>query len=179
MHNPNPTTLVLPTLAPHHPFNVENKYADLYRGIAPTEDQARFYGMVTNIDENVGRLRSELDEMGVADSTILIFMSDNGSGGGVSQLDKDGHVTEGPCNYNAGMRGMKGWEYEGGHRVPLLIHCPPTVLGPRTISGHDKNKGGQICNELTAYVDIMPTVLDLTNTPMPEGHQFHLSLIHI
>ena len=176
MHNPNATTpcpACLPALAPHHPFNVENKYANIYREIAPTEKQARFYGLVTNIDENVVRLRSELDEMGVADNTILIFMSDNGSGGGVSQLDKDGHVTEGPCNYNAGMRGMKGWEYEGGHRVPLLIHCPPTVLGPRTISGHDKNKGGQICNELTAYVDIMPTVLDLTNTPMPEGRQFH------
>lgn len=168
-----PFFVYIATNAPHHPFNVEDKYADRYRGIAPTEDQARFYGMVTNIDENVGKLRSKLDEMGLANNTILIFMSDNGSGGGVSQLDKDGHVTEGPCNYNAGMRGMKGWEYEGGHRVPLLIHCPPCVLGPRTAASHEETGGGQVCNELTAYVDIMPTVLDLTNALVPEGRQFH------
>lgn len=175
-----PFFVYIATNAPHHPFNVENKYADMYRGIAPTEDQARFYGMVTNIDENVGMLRSKLDDMGLADNTILIFMSDNGSGGGVSNLDADGHVTEGPCNYNAGMRGVKGWEYEGGHRVPFLLHCPPFVLGNRLASSLSESEekdgshgGGQVCNELTAYVDVMPTILDLTDTPVSDSRHFH------
>ncbi len=146
---------------PHSPWNVEDRYKDIYKDIAPSEQRARFYGTVTNVDENLGRLRVKLDELGIADNTILIFMTDNGSGGGVS-CENDGRVIEGPCNYNAGMRGVKGWEYEGGHRVPFFLHCP--AIGA---------VGGRDISELTSYTDFMPTILDFCGVKVPPGKSFH------
>ena len=67
--------------------------------------------MIANIDDNVGEMRSFLKDLGIADNTIFIFTTDNGtsSGSGV---------------FNAGMRGKKGSHYDGGHRVPFFIHWP-------------------------------------------------------
>ena len=147
------------TNAPHGPLNVEPRYIDMYRDEAPDESKARFYGMVTNIDENVGKLRQELEALGLADDTIIVFMTDNGSCGGVT-LGEDSHVDEGPFNYNAGMRGKKGSEYEGGHRVPFILHHP------------DMSTAQQF-NELTTYIDFMPTMLDLCHIDVPEERSFH------
>lgn len=146
---------------PHGPWNIEDRYSDLYKDVAPSEQRARFYGTVTNVDENVGRLRAKLDELGIADNTIVIFMTDNGSGGGVT-CDEHGHVEEGPCNYNAGMRGTKVWEYEGGHRVPFFLYCPAVGV-----------QGGKDIGELTSYVDFMPTLLDLCGVKVPSERSFH------
>lgn len=142
------------TNAPHSPFNVEPRYRDLYTGQTKNEQYARFLGMVTNIDENFGRLRARLQELDLEDNTILIFMSDNGQtgmGGGRAEEV-----------YNAGMRGMKGSPYEGGHRVPFFIRWPDgRITGARTVS------------ELAGYVDIMPTLLSLCNVRVPEHRTFH------
>jgi len=146
---------------PHGPWNVERRYWEPYEDTAPTENRARFYGTVANIDENVGELRAKLDELGIADNTIVVFMTDNGSGGGVT-CGPDGHVEEGPCNYNAGMRGVKGWEFEGGHRVPFLLYRPSC----NTSDGRD-------VDVLTSYTDFMPTILDLCGVEVPEGRTFH------
>jgi len=135
----------LSTNAPHGPYNVADKYADLYRGDVP-EGRARFYGMITNIDENMGRLREKLEALGIEVNTILIFMTDNGSSGGCS-LDNNGFVTGG---YNAGMRGMKGSEYDGGHRTPLFLRWPAAGF----------TKGVDV-NELTANIDVLPTLIGL------------------
>lgn len=146
---------------PHSPWNVEKHYWEPYADIAPTENRARFYGTVGNVDENVGKLREKLSELGIADNTIIVFMTDNGSGGGVT-CDEQGHVEEGPCNYNAGMRGAKCWEYEGGHRVPFFLSLPETL-----------QEGGRDIHELTSYIDFMPTILDLCDIPVPEERTFH------
>jgi len=146
---------------PHGPWNIEKRYWEPYADIAPTEPRARFYGTVTNIDENVGRLRTKLEELGIAENTIVIFMTDNGSGGGVT-TDAEGYVEEGPCNFNAGMRGEKCWEYEGGHRVPFFMYGPSV--------GAD---GGRDVAELTSYTDFMPTILDLCGVEVPSGRSFH------
>ena len=82
---------------------------DLYKG-QPDRTTA-FLGMITNIDENVGRTRELLKKLGIYQNTIFIFTTDNGTAFG-----KD--------VYNAGMRGRKGSEYEGGHRVPFFLHWP-------------------------------------------------------
>ena len=105
--------------APHLPWNVDPEYSAPYLG-QTTAARARFFGMIANIDENFGLLRARLAQLGLEDDTILIFATDNGSAGGVS-VDEAGHVLEG---YNAGMRGMKVWQYEGGHRVPLFLRWP-------------------------------------------------------
>ncbi|MBN1250462.1 MAG: sulfatase-like hydrolase/transferase, partial [Anaerolineae bacterium] len=85
-----------------------------------------------------------------------VFMTDNGTSGGAT-LDEDGFVIGG---YNAGMRGIKNWEYDGGHRVPFFIRWPAGGIG----GGHD-------VAELTANVDIMPTLLDLCGVS-PGEHTF-------
>jgi arylsulfatase A-like enzyme len=146
----------IPTNAPHTPLNVEDKYIDLYRGRIP-ENRARFYGMITNIDDNVGMLRNKLMEWGLAENTIFIFMTDNGTADGC-RLDKDKFVVEG---YNAGMRGAKGSPYEGGHRVPFLLHW----------TRGNYAQAADI-NQLTANVDLMPTLIDLCELQKPNGLQF-------
>lgn len=147
----------LPTNAPHGPYNVEEEYYKLYENQLP-ESRAHFYGMITNIDENFGILKQKLKEWELEDNTILIFMSDNGTACGVT-TDADGLVEDG---YNAGMRGKKGSEYDGGHRVPCFIRWP-----------HGKLFGGRDINQLTANIDIMPTLLDLCNISVKDGINFH------
>ena len=149
------------TNAPHGPLNIAPHYVEQYRDATPHEERARFYGMITNIDENFGRLRATLDELGIADNTILIFMTDNGTATGV-ELDADQFPREGPGSYNAGMRGKKGSAYEGGHRVPFLIRYP---------NGHIA--GDRDIDALTSYVDFMPTLLDLCGVEVPAGRTFH------
>jgi len=131
------------TNAPHSPYLVPEEYRQLYQrpDIIPT--MAQFYGMITNIDENVGRLRKRLAELGLADNTVLIFMTDNGSSGGW-RAPKDKY------SYNAGMRGGKGSEYDGGHRVPWFIHWPRGEI----VDGRDVDR-------ITAGIDVLPTLAEL------------------
>jgi len=134
----------IPTNAPHGPYNVDPKYSRPYLDAGVPESTACFYGMITNIDENVGRLMARLDDLGIADSTILIFMTDNG--------------TSEP-GFNAGMRGRKGSEYEGGHRVPCFIRWPKGNLLP----------AGTDIDRLAANVDMLPTLAELCGLQPPAG----------
>jgi arylsulfatase A-like enzyme len=152
-----PFLCYVPTNAPHVPLNVEQRYVDLYVGKVP-EKRARFYGMITNIDENFGLLRNKLRELGLEENTILIFMTDNGSAGGAS-VTREGFVTDG---YNAGLRGLKNSPYDGGHRVPFFIRWPEGSL-----------RHGEDIGEITANVDFMPTILDLCGIEVPEVRSFH------
>ncbi len=137
----------LSTNAPHGPFLVPESYANPYleAGVSPT--MANFYGMITNIDENVGRLRAKLEELGLADNTILVFTSDNGTAAGNAPRGGETGTWSG---FNAGMRGKKGSEYEGGHRVPMFVTWPEGAIG-----------GGWDVEGLTAHVDVLPTLAQL------------------
>lgn len=97
------------TNAPHGPLHCPQEYLDRY----PDQPAAiaAFYGMITNIDDNVGATRALLEELGIAKNTLFIFTTDNGTA--------TGHEV-----FNAGMRGKKGSEYDGGHRVPFIAHWP-------------------------------------------------------
>jgi arylsulfatase A-like enzyme len=128
------------TNAPHAPMRAPKKYADMYAGKKLSNNIQHFYGMITNIDDNVQRLRNYLAANNLTDNTIFIFTTDNGS--------SHGHAV-----YNANMRGKKGSQYEGGHRVPFFIHWPNGKL-PQNIK----------VNTITSFVDIAPTLLDLTNS---------------
>lgn len=142
--------------APHGPYNVPVTYYNLYKSLGSDvlkDTQKRFYGMITNIDENFGKLREKLKALKIADNTILIFMTDNGTSSGY--YNKKGEIT----GYNANMRGIKGSEYEGGHRVPFFIHWKNgEITTPKDI------------NTLTAHVDIMPTLAALCGIDLPENH---------
>ena len=160
-HAAEPFFCYIATNAPHGPLNIEDRYVEPYRRVTPHEDRARFYGMIENIDENFGLLEAKLDALGIADDTILVFMTDNGTASGID-LDADGFPLEGPGSFNAGMRGKKGHPYEGGHHVPFLIRYPNGGIS----SGAD-------CSTLTSYVDLMPTMLDLCGVIVPENRSFH------
>ena len=158
----HPFFCYLPTNAPHGPFRVPSSYSELYRGQVP-DSRANFYGMITNIDENMARLRTRLKNLGIEDNTILIFMTDNGSAAGC-ELDRDQYVLDG---FNAGMRGMKGSAYEGGHRVPFFMHWP----GAGFTEGRD-------VDQLAANIDLLPTLIELCQLQVAEDCQFHgISLV--
>ncbi|MDO7135559.1 arylsulfatase [Algibacter lectus] len=128
------------TNAPHSPYNLPKDYFDLYQGKKYkdiNERTLRFYGMITNIDDNFKKLEDKLDDLGIADNTIVIFTTDNGTAAGRSV-------------YNAGLKGGKGSQYEGGHRVPLYIRWPDGKL-----------TGGKDIDELVAHYDLLPTFVDL------------------
>lgn len=148
-----PFFVYLPTPAVHDPWNVDDKYARPYRDMGLPEAVAKFYGMVTNVDENVGRLRSFLQDHDLADNTILIFTTDNGTAIGWSA---------GSAKYdffNAGMRDWKGSEYEGGHRVPFMIHWPAGGIR----EGRDEET-------LCQHIDVWPTLAALCGLdPVAEG----------
>jgi arylsulfatase B len=91
----------------------------------------------------MGKLLTRLDELSLAENTIVIFMTDNGHSGW--NLPK-----KGPFFYNAGMRGWKGSNYEGGHRVPCFIRWPGGNI-----------QGGKDITKLTAHYDLMPTLIEL------------------
>jgi arylsulfatase B len=126
----------------HSPEEYSAPYQDQDKGLA------NFYGMIANIDDNVGKMRAVLESEGLSENTIFIFTTDNGTSAG----DKV---------FNAGMRGKKGSEYDGGHRVPLFMHYPA-----------GKITGGRDVNEITAYVDVLPTLIDLCDVPPPSGVKF-------
>ena len=142
-HGDKPFFVYLPTTAVHDPWNVNDPYAKPYLDAGVPKKLAKFYGMVTNIDDNLGRLRKFLEDKGLAENTILIYTSDNGTTAG--WIDRE---TE--FYFNAGMRGWKGSQYEGGHRVPFFLHWPG--------GGYDK---GADRSELLAHVDVMPTLGEL------------------
>ncbi len=160
-HQDEPFFCYIATNAPHGPLNIEERYVEPYRNTTPHEDRARFFGMISNIDENFGRLVAHLDRLNLSDDTILIFMTDNGTATGC-ELDAQQLPQEGPGSYNAGMRGKKGSAYEGGHRVPFFM---------RYANGHIN--GGRDIDQLTSYVDFMPTLLELCGVPTPDDHTFH------
>ncbi|WP_299555844.1 arylsulfatase [Seonamhaeicola sp.] len=143
------------TNAPHGPYHVPLNYYNIYKDLGDDvlkENQKRFYGMITNVDDNLGKLRSTLKELNIADNTILIFMTDNGTTG---YYNKKGVET----GFNAGMRGTKGSEYEGGHRVPFFIYWKDGNI----------SKGTDI-NELSANLDVMPTLAELCRIDLPKDH---------
>ncbi|SFH57818.1 arylsulfatase [Planctomicrobium piriforme] len=143
------------TNAPHDPFNVADEYSRPYREAGVPERMANFYGMITNIDENVGRLRAKLKETGLDRNTLFLFMTDNGTSGGILKSGKDPAAWTG---FNAGMRAQKVSEYDGGHRVPCFIHWPEGKLGEaRDIS------------QLTAHIDLLPTFVEFCGLKKPDG----------
>ncbi len=129
--------------APHGPLDCPPGYEQKYAGqVAPPV--AKFFGMITNIDDNFGRLLGKLKEWGIERDTLVIFMTDNGGTAGVSV-------------FNAGMRGAKATPYRGGTRVPALWRWPA------------KFKGGVDINHLTAHLDIFPTLAEIAGAKIPES----------
>lgn len=149
--------------APHTPLQVPQNYYDLYRelevdtayyqargqylhAISENHQEAArgVYAMVTNIDDNVKRLLDELQAQGLADNTIVIFMTDNGPQ---------------QYRYVGGYRGTKGMVREGGIHVPFYLKLPPKMAKVKEVT------------QAAAHIDILPTLAALCGVPMPSGLQ--------
>ena len=147
-----PKLVYLPLNAPHSPFQVPQKFAEPYRNRPDEVPEANFYGMIAAIDEAVGRLDQALEDLGIRENTILIFMTDNGTSRGIM------YPKTGVVGYNAGMRGKKGSPYDGGHRVPCFIRWPEGGIG-----------GGRDEATLTRHYDLLPTLAELCGIQLPKG----------
>lgn len=150
------------TNAPHGPFNVPPSYEDMYSKYDDsvlTQGQKQFFGMITNIDDNLGKLRQKLSDLNIADNTILIFMTDNGTALGWARKDRK-DPNGGHRGFNANMKGTKNHPYEGGHRVPFFIHWKDGNI-----------QGGRDISALTAHIDVMPSLSALCGINLPKGHQ--------
>ncbi|OPZ10074.1 MAG: Arylsulfatase [candidate division BRC1 bacterium ADurb.BinA364] len=114
-----------------------------------------YAAMVESMDTQVGRVLAKLDELGLAESTVVFFMSDNG---GLS-------TSEGLPTSNLPLRGGKGWLYEGGIREPFIVRMPGAALN------------GQTCDAPVVSMDFYPTMLELAGlAPRPEWHMDGASL---
>jgi arylsulfatase A len=137
-----PFFLYLTYNAPHSPYLVPDKYIDPYLKAGLPLREARIYGMLTSIDENVGRVVASVDAAGLADNTVVIYMSDNG---GVSNFHK------------CGLRGNKGSCFEGGTRVPFIARWPRRF------------PAGAVVEAPAQHIDLYPTLCELTGTSLPGG----------
>ena len=127
--------------APHAPYVCPDSYPKPYAAAGLDKESAAYYGMITNIDDNVGRLLRSLKDWNLEANTLVIFMTDNGHS--IGKL------------YNAGMRGAKGTPYQGGTRVPAFFRLPG-LTSPNT----------DLTN-LAAHVDLLPTLAELAGAKIP------------
>ncbi|MGB3585872.1 MAG: sulfatase-like hydrolase/transferase, partial [Tunicatimonas sp.] len=145
-----PFFLYLPFNAPHSASNLDPKirgsvqapeiYLDRYSG--STVRQRGYRAAITYMDASIGRILSRIQEYGLEENTIIVFLSDNGGGLGAD---------------NSPFRGKKGQFYEGGIRVPCIIKWPGMV------------ESGSINNQFLSSLEIMPTLLAATNVPVPDS----------
>ena len=158
----NPFFCYLSFNAPHNPLQVPDEYYQAYKTLDPTDgidpelipnekisektkdNTRKVYAMVTNIDDNLKKLFNKVDELGIKDNTIVIFMTDNGPQ----------HV-----RYIAGMKGRKSSVYNGGIRVPFFLRFPAMF------------SGNQEVNQFTAHIDLLPTLSKLCNVEMPRDRK--------
>ncbi|MCH7224897.1 arylsulfatase [Haloferula sp. A504] len=155
-HKEGPFFAYISTNAPHGPFIAPPENAKYFTDKGFGKTHAGFYGMVENIDENMGRLMAKLKAWDLEENTILIFMSDNGMTGNGAGKSK-GELAPGHEWFNAGMKGLKGSPDEGGVRVPFFIRWP------------GKAPGGREIDTLAAHIDILPTLAAIAGAHLPEG----------
>jgi len=143
-----PSFTYLATNVPHWDWNVRAEWMKPYEETCQIL-RAAFFASISRVDWNLGRLIDFLEEEGLMENTILVFLTDNGS-----------DVPYKQNAYTAGMRGFKGSLFEGGHRTACFIHAPESLVGkPRLVDG------------LTAHVDLMPTFIDLCELKQPDREQ--------
>ena len=149
-HSKSPFFLYLPLNTPHSPMQVPESYWAKYKNIQLTQKGSipskenilhtkAALALSENIDWNVGRLLSRLDQLKLTKNTIVIYFSDNGP---------NGH------RWNDGMKGIKGTTDEGGVRSPLIMQWP------------GKLKGGIQIKTIASVMDLLPTLADLANIPL-------------
>lgn len=141
----------LATNLPHFPLQVPEFRAEPFRKMGLHEDNALTYGMIDNIDYNVGRVLDKLKTLGIEKHTIVIFLSDNGPRHRRTKNDSY------PGRWVANLRGTKTSVYDAGIRVPFYAMWPCKINPEKQTS------------TMGAIIDLLPTLLDATNIEIPKS----------
>src|SRR5262249_52481451 len=143
-HRSEPFFLYLPTHDIHAPQDPHPRF----HGSTPTDTRG---AALAELDDTVGRVLAVLDEIGLAKQTLVIFTSDNGG------TPHDGYATGTHPEHlpNGPLHGKKGTQFEGGHRVPLIVRWPGRIAA------------GETCSELIALTDMCASVAALLDLPLP------------
>jgi arylsulfatase A-like enzyme len=151
-HAREPFFLYLAYSAPHYPFEAPEEDVRPFAATGRfTRAVATLYGMLRALDRGVARVRETLARLGLEENTLLLFSSDNGpqfGGRGEDCTDR----------FNCGYRGAKGFVYEGGIRLPMLLRWPAAGL-----------EGGRELDALVHLTDWLPTLLDVAGAAPPAG----------
>ncbi|MBT7060910.1 MAG: sulfatase [Lentisphaerae bacterium] len=148
--------------AVHTPIQGRSDLVAKYKQLPPGKHHknAVYAAMVEAVDEAVGRVRTQIEKAGIAGHTLIVFTSDNGG-----LFRQRGYATG-----NAPLRGGKGQQWEGGIRVPAIVHWPGVT------------KPGSVCNEPIITMDFYPTLLEITGVPGNPEHSANvdgLSLVNL
>jgi arylsulfatase A-like enzyme len=177
-HRDGPFFLYLPHFAVHAPLQAKQELIERFANKPPVSGHSNptYAAMIASVDQSVGRVMAVLDELKLAENTVLIFSSDNG---GVGGYDREGGLLRDPgaaksgkkggkkgekesgkesITDNAPLRSGKGSLYEGGTRDPLIVRWPGQV------------KPGSTCAVPAIHVDLYPTLLELAGTPRPSNY---------
>lgn len=154
-HRSEPFFLYLPHFGVHSPFQAKPELIARFKDKPPVggHQNPTYAAMIASVDESIGRLMNLLDELKLADNTVLIFSSDNG---GVGGYVREGIKQAGDVTDNAPLRSGKGSLYEGGVRDPFLVRWPGVVLP------------GGTCDVPAIHVDLFPTLLDIAGVTPPK-----------
>jgi len=131
--------------APHEPIKAGPDYLKMYEGYG---EAAHYYGCITEMDEQIGRIRKSLREWGIAKNTLIFFCSDNGPEGKAPKGRKAGTT--------AGLRGRKRSLYEGGVRVPALVEWPGKLVP------------GSVIDVPCSTLDYFPTIQKMVGYQLPD-----------
>lgn len=148
----------------HAPFNAKEELVEYYRGKIDTTQAQRsstYAAMVHSMDDAIGKLLDEVDRLGIADRTAIIFISDNGGNmyNYLPETTKDGVKYTSTATDNSPLRGGKATMFEGGFRVPCVVVWPGvTNPGTRT-------------DALIQTTDFYPTILHQLGIQIPENHR--------
>ncbi len=170
-----PFLLYVPFNIPHYPEQADEKFDARYRELPmPRRSYAK---VVSTTDDRMGRVLGKLDELGLTDDTIVIFMSDNGHSAETNHIRVDNHSSGLPKGHKYGANGgggntgkwigHKGQFLEGGIRVPAIVSYPRRL--PRGVVRH----------QAVTACDWLPTVLDLCDVPLPKAKLDGASLLPI
>ncbi|MBI2947914.1 MAG: sulfatase [Verrucomicrobia bacterium] len=148
-----PFFIYLPHYAVHQPIAGKPEVVAKYRAKADPQapqHNATYAALLESVDDALGRIRAKLDELKLSDRTIIVFTSDNG---GLILGGKNAPTS------NAPLRSGKGSPYEGGVRVPLIVHWP------------GRGKAGIACEIPAMSIDLYPTILEMTGARNPADHK--------
>ncbi len=148
-----PFFLYMTHYAVHTPIQAKAEVEQKYRSKDGSNGQQnpRYAAMIESVDESVGRIVRKLDELGVADNTLLVFFSDNGGLGTMTSMEP--------------LRGSKGMLYEGGIREPLIVRWP----------GH--TAPGSVSDVAVIGTDFYPTLLEVSGAARPDQPLDGLSIV--